>query len=159
MNLLDMRKLLILGAFIAFVASCASITTKKVDEGKAIAKVESQWGNLKILPQDISDEELKSVMREFNTALGVKCSHCHAPNPETGKMDFASDAKKEKDFARHMMTMTDDLNKKHFDYDTNDKKKVSCFTCHQGSVKPKKINDLQLKEPGKINLPEQTSLK
>lgn len=141
MNLRTMKNVFILGAFALVVASCASINNSKVDQGKEIAKVESQWGNLKVLPQDISEDELKGLMREFNTALGVKCNHCHAPNAE-GKMDFASDAKQEKEFARHMITMTKDLNEKHFNYDATDKKKVSCFTCHQGNVKPKKVTDL-----------------
>ncbi|WP_322970524.1 c-type cytochrome [Faecalibacter sp. LW9] len=153
-----MKKIAILGAFVAVIVSCASATSAEVDQGKEIAKVESQWENLKVLPQDISEEDLKGMMREFNTALGVKCNHCHAPNAE-GKMDFASDAKQEKEFARHMITMTKELNEKHFNYDASDKAKVSCFTCHQGSVKPKKIKDLELKEPSKINLPQQTQAK
>lgn len=134
----------ILVALVGFVTviSCASATkSTDVDTGKEVAKVESQWENLKVLPQDISEEELKGLMRGYNAALGVKCNHCHAPNTE-GKMDFASDAKKEKDYARHMITMTKDLNQKHFNYDEADKNKVTCFTCHQGNVKPKKITDL-----------------
>lgn len=148
-----MKKVIFGGVLLAAIISCAStVKGGKVDTGKEVAKVESQWENLKVLPQDISEEELKSLMRGYNAALGVKCNHCHAPNAE-GKMDFASDAKKEKEFARHMITMTKDLNEKHFNYDETDKAKVSCFTCHQGSVKPKKIEDIQLKE-GRLNVPE-----
>lgn len=145
-------------AFVAVIGCASTAKTADIDRGKEVAKVESQWENLKVLPQDISEEELKGLMREYNAALGVKCSHCHAPNAE-GKMDFASDAKQEKEFARHMITMTKDLNEKHFNYDATDKKKVSCFTCHQGSIKPKKITDLELKEPGKVNLPVQPQSK
>ncbi|WP_230466768.1 c-type cytochrome [Faecalibacter macacae] len=137
-----MKKLGFLAAVLVVVASCASVTKGKVDQGKEVGKVESQWANLKVLPQDISEDELKGLMREYNAALGVKCNHCHAANPETGKMDFSSDAKKEKDYARHMITMTNELNKKHFDYDPADKQKVSCFTCHQGNIKPKKFTDI-----------------
>ena len=156
---IKVKKIGFLSAVLVVVASCATVTNGKVDQGKEVGKVESQWANLKVLPQDISEEELKGLMREYNAALGVKCSHCHAANPETGKTDFSSDAKKEKDLARHMITMTKDLNEKHFNYDAADKKKVSCFTCHQGSIKPKKITDLELKEPGKINLPVQPQSK
>ena len=137
MNLNKVKKIGILAAVLVVVASCATAAKGKVDQGKEVAKVESQWANLKVLPQDISEDELKGLMREYNAALGVKCNHCHAPNAE-GKMDFASDAKKEKDYARHMITMTGEINKKHFDYDPADKNKVTCFTCHQGSVSPKK---------------------
>lgn len=157
---MKLNKLLLLGVGLAAVVSCASATKNtKVDTGKEIAKVDSQWENLKVLPQDISEAELKGLMRGYNAALGVKCNHCHTENPATGKMDFAYDGKKEKEIARHMITMTKDVNEKHFNYDPADKQKVNCFTCHQGSVKPKKITDLELKEPGKINLPEQPQAK
>lgn len=139
---MKLNKILVVAIGLVAVISCASATkSANVDTGKKVAKIESKWENLKVLPQDISEEELKGLMRGYNAALGVKCSHCHAPNAE-GKMDFASDAKKEKDFARHMITMTKDLNEKHFNYDTTDKNTVTCFTCHQGNVKPKKITDL-----------------
>lgn len=140
-----MNKIFLIGAVLVAVASCASASKHKVDEGKAVVKVESQWENLKVLPQDISEEELKGLMRGYNAALGVKCNHCHAPNAE-GKMDFASDAKKEKEYARHMITMTNEINKKHFDYDPTDKQKVTCFTCHQGNVKPVEISDMSKAE-------------
>lgn len=148
-----MKKIIIGGVLFAAIISCASAAKGgKVDTGKEVAKVESHWENLKVLPQDISEDELKGLMRGYNTALGVKCNHCHAANDE-GKLDFASDAKKEKEYARHMITMTKDLNEKHFNYDATDKEKVSCFTCHQGNIKPKKVKDIELKE-GRINLPE-----
>jgi len=148
-----MKKIIFGGVFLAAIISCAStVKSSKVDTGKEVANVDSQWENLKVLPQDISGEELKGLMRGYNTALGVKCNHCHAPNAE-GKMDFASDAKKEKEFARHMITMTKDLNEKHFNYDETDKEKVSCFTCHQGNIKPKKVGQLDFKEPN-VRMPE-----
>jgi len=134
-----MKKIALIMIGLVAVASCASVSNSKVDQGKAVVK--SQWSNLKVLPQDIAEDSLKGLMREYNAALGVKCNHCHAPNAE-GKMDFASDAKKEKEYARHMITMTNELNKNHFDYDENDKQKVTCFTCHQGNIKPKKISDV-----------------
>ena len=137
------KNILILGVGIILAVGCAT-ATKKVDEGKAV--VESNWKNLKVLPQDITEDSLKGLMREYNAALGVKCNHCHAPNAE-GKMDFASDVKKEKEYARHMITMTNELNEKHFNYDPSDKQKVTCFTCHQGNVKPKKVTDLAIAAP------------
>lgn len=139
MNISKMKKIALIMIGLVAVASCASVSNSKVDQGKAVVK--SQWSNLKVLPQDIAEDSLKGLMREYNAALGVKCNHCHAPNAE-GKMDFASDAKKEKEYARHMITMTNELNKNHFDYDENDKQKVTCFTCHQGNIKPKKISDV-----------------
>ena len=137
-----MKKIVLSGVFFAAIISCASaVKSGKVDTGKNATEVESQWENLKVLPKDISEADLKALMREYNASLGVKCNHCHAPNAE-GKMDFASDAKKEKEYARHMITMTGEINKKHFNYDPADKNKVTCFTCHQGNVKPTKMSQV-----------------
>ena len=138
-----MKNIIILGVGVLLAVGCAT-SANKVDQGKAVVK--SNWKNLKVLPEDITEDSLKGLMREYNAALGVKCNHCHASNAE-GKMDFSLDAKKEKEYARHMITMTNELNKKHFDYDPADKQKVTCFTCHQGNVKPKKITDLAIVAP------------
>ena len=97
--------------------------------------------NLKVLPKDISHEELDEVMDGFKLALGVKCGHCHSPSKTDPKrMDFASDEKPEKLRAREMMKMTARINKKYFH--TNDANlsrgvlSVSCITCHNGKSKP-----------------------
>ena len=78
-------------------------------------KQERIYKNLKVLPKDISKEDLGTVMDGFKTSLGVKCNYCHAPSEtEKGKLDFASDAKPEKGTARMMMLMTAKINKKYF---------------------------------------------
>jgi hypothetical protein len=49
--------------------------------------------NLKVLPKDISDEKLDSIMHTYNIALGVNCNFCHVPrNPGLDSLDYASDA-------------------------------------------------------------------
>src|ERR1035438_5253092 len=70
--------------------------------------------NLKILPKNISHEDLDKVMDGFKAALGVKCNFCHAPSKDTADhhLDFASDDKPEKNIARHMWKMTAKINKK-----------------------------------------------
>lgn len=120
-----------------FIFSCSSnFMGSKVDKGQNIGINNPGWKNLKILPKDISDEELKGMMRTFNTSLGVKCSFCHAPGSD-GKMDFASDANPKKDVTRDMMNMTYGINKKYFGKDIlKEEGEVSCFTCHQGKEKP-----------------------
>lgn len=97
--------------------------------------------NLKVLPNDISREDLGKVMDGFKVALGVKCNFCHAASADDPKhMDFASDAKPEKDMARDMMRMTAKINKKYFHIkDASNIKSVlavSCFTCHNGTAHP-----------------------
>src|SRR5262245_57547316 len=68
--------------------------------------------NLKILPKDISDAKLDSIMRSYNIALGVTCDFCHVPGKNIIEgLDFASDANPMKEEARKMMRMTIDINK------------------------------------------------
>lgn len=98
--------------------------------------------NLKVLPKDISHDDLDKVMDEWKAALGVKCTFCHAPSADTAshKLDFASDAKPEKEIARHMYKMTGKINKKYFSFNKDDKgaviPAVSCVTCHRGNPHP-----------------------
>lgn len=98
--------------------------------------------NLKVLPKNISHEELGKIMDEWKTALGVKCNFCHAPSADSTshRLDFASDAKPEKEVARHMFKMTAKINKKYFNFNKDEKgaliPTVSCMTCHHGSPHP-----------------------
>ncbi|MHB1021538.1 MAG: c-type cytochrome [Acidobacteriaceae bacterium] len=94
--------------------------------------------NLKVLPKDISPEDLKAIMHQFQGQLGVHCSYCHAENKQTHHLDFASDAKLEKSAARVMIRMTRELNAKYLIQlpDQSAMEKVSCGTCHRGHSKP-----------------------
>lgn len=117
------------------------------DSGVEI-KPNKNFTNLKVLPKDISDDELKAVMRDFNAALGVKCSHCHAPGAD-GKIDFASDANAKKNVARDMMKMTRSINKKHFDTKNPADFKVNCMTCHNGKADPN-MKAVQIPAPAPV---------
>ena len=75
---------------------------------------EPPFKNLQILPKDISEHDLDSVMHHFTAALGVKCNFCHVRNEAAKQMDFASDDKPEKKVARKMMLMAIDINKNYF---------------------------------------------
>ena len=54
-------------------------------------KRDGGFKNLKVLPKDITDEALDSVMGEFSISLGVRCNFCHARKSDTTKrgLDFA----------------------------------------------------------------------
>jgi len=99
-----------------------------------------RYKNLKVLPKDITKEQMDSVMHHFTGSLGVKCNFCHAFNTEQKAMDFASDEKPEKQTARQMLRMTYKLNKKYFDIKNSKqldaKLEVTCFTCHHGAEHP-----------------------
>lgn len=97
--------------------------------------------NLKVLPQDISRDSLHELMDGYNEALGVRCGFCHAPKPNGERgMDFASDDKKEKSIARHMITMTQNINQKEFNFANSTRPDtiniVTCGTCHRGEKEP-----------------------
>ncbi len=98
-----MKKTLILGCIISVILFQAFTTTH-----------EPRYKNLQILPKDISEHDLDSVMHHFTGALGVKCNFCHVRNEAAKQMDFASDDKPEKKIARKMMLMAIDLNKNYF---------------------------------------------
>lgn len=98
--------------------------------------------NLKVLPKNISNDDLDKVMDEWKAALGVKCNFCHAASPDNPrKMDWASDAKPEKEMARKMYTMTGKINKKYFHTKKGEDgmmamEAVNCNTCHHGDAHP-----------------------
>ncbi len=97
--------------------------------------------NLKILPQDISEAKLDSIMQSYNVALGVNCKFCHVElKIFPGGFDYASDAEPMKEEARKMMRMTIEINKNHFYFDKTERpeylKVVHCNTCHRGDAFP-----------------------
>jgi hypothetical protein len=105
----------------------------------AVTKDERRYKNLKVLPKNITKEQMDSVMKHFTGSLGVKCNFCHVFNQEQKAMDFASDANEHKGVARYMMKMTTKLNKKYFevkDKSLSAKYEVTCYTCHNGKENP-----------------------
>ena len=97
--------------------------------------------NLKILPKDISDEKLDSIMQSYNVALGVKCNFCHVPLAGfKDSLDYASDKEHMKEEARKMMKMTIEINRNNFWYNKAIQpvylNTVTCKTCHRGEAFP-----------------------
>lgn len=126
-------------AAVVFAVMSISATVKT----SAVTHIEGfEPQNLKVLPADIDGEVLKEIMKGFNKALGVKCSHCHALKEGSDKeIDFASDAKHEKLIARGMMMMTQKINEDYFyKYQESEEKvpQVTCMTCHNKQTTPEK---------------------
>jgi len=95
--------------------------------------------NLKVLPKNIGHDELRSLMKGWNNALGVKCNFCHVPmKDDPKKLNYADDSKPEKDMARSMYRMTAKINKKYFGHEEASVPEVSCNTCHGGKEHPAK---------------------
>jgi hypothetical protein len=125
------KKIITLGALFVFVLLGIA----------AVRAPQQKERNLKVLPKDISDAKLDSIMDSYNVALGVKCEFCHVPvKGFTDSLDFASDKEPMKEEARKMMRMTIDINKKNFWHDKNVKPEflttVKCMTCHRGEPYP-----------------------
>lgn len=121
---------LVLGTLVAV----ASAFTKAGDPG---------WKNLKILPKNITEKQMDSVMEHYAKSLNVGCDFCHVKTVNNGaeEWDMASDKKKHKLKAREMMTMTNEINDKYFPYggkadSLSTALTVTCYTCHNGHKEP-----------------------
>jgi hypothetical protein len=97
--------------------------------------------NLKVLPNDISDQALDSFMHSYDKALGVGCDFCHSKDKNsTNELNFELDDNPMKEEARKMMRLTIQLNKDYFYFDSTRRPEylnvVSCITCHRGDPMP-----------------------
>jgi hypothetical protein len=97
--------------------------------------------NLKVFPKNIPFKVLDHTMDVWSASLGVHCNFCHARNEQTNKMDFASDAKPEKETARYMLRMEGKINKKFFKAGKDSlgmvmETGINCNTCHHGNAHP-----------------------
>lgn len=108
-------------------------------------KEEPKLTNIKVLPKNLTYRQVDHIMGEWSHSLGVRCNFCHSPNPETKRMDFASDAKPEKNMAREMFKMTASINKKYFKAEKDSlgmiaNTGINCYTCHNGKAHPEVVD-------------------
>ena len=107
----------------------------------AVSRPPKKERNLKVLPRDISDEKLDSIMKTYTLALGVECKFCHSElKIFPGGLDYASDTEPMKENARDMMRMVIDINKRYFYFDSTQRPEylhvISCKNCHRGNPLP-----------------------
>ena len=111
----------------------------------AAAQIPDKFTNLKVLPKDISKDQLVSTMRGFASGLGVRCNFCHMevhPGDLAG-MNFVSDDKKEKKIARAMMKMVREINGPLIGKTGIENPiQVKCVTCHHGVMRPESLADV-----------------
>ena len=113
--------------------------------------------NLKVLPKNLTGEQVHKIMRGWAGALGQHCDACHAPYADHRRdakgrleLDFPSDANPRKEMARLMVKMTEadrtdyiakvkQLDKK-MDQDRTgpEPAPLTCGTCHRGHLNPEK---------------------
>ena len=107
----------------------------------ALPTTNTEFSNLRVLPKRISSKDLSKIMiDDFEDGLGVSCTFCHAQGKDSLQLDYASDAKPEKQIARRMMTMTMGINKKYFGLKHpllgDSVLVINCITCHNGQPRP-----------------------
>lgn len=116
------------------VVAIVALTSMKPQE-------DAGYKNLKVLPKNLTHEQLGKIMHDWSGALGVRCDFCHARNADGKGMDFASEAKPEKQMARDMFKMMDKINSKYFEAKKDSlgmvmTSGVNCYTCHRGDSHP-----------------------
>lgn len=127
----------LVAAVLAFsVAPCA-----------AQLQLPDSFTNLKVLPRNISREDLLATMRGFTDALGVRCGDCHVRKGEgrDARFDFPSDDKVMKRRARVMLRMVRTINHRFLDSLPErvvPNVSVTCMTCHGGVERPEPIEDI-----------------
>jgi len=107
--------------------------------------------NLKVLPKDLTGNQLHEIMEGWAGDLGVHCDTCHAADPKNvgpngrPRLNFASDEKDEKEMARIMYTMME-VDKKDYvakvaamDKMDEPAAPLTCGTCHRGNLDPEKF--------------------
>jgi len=98
--------------------------------------------NLKVLPKTMTGEQVHELMETWEGSLGVKCSTCHAANPNDigpngrPRLNYADDSKEDKATARIMYAMTEEINKSYVSKVSDSDAKVTCGTCHRGHLDP-----------------------
>ena len=125
----------IAGVLVAIaVAACTAVSQQKAQEPKGD---NLQFHNLRVLPPNITHDELITTMRGFARSLGTRCNHCHVANPpgSAEEFDYANDAKPEKNTARTMLRMVLNINDNYVSK-VDPAAHVTCFTCHRGHTTP-----------------------
>ena len=103
--------------------------------------------NLQVLPKDLTGRQVRDIMETWQGSLGVKCNFCHMADPKNlgpngrSRLNYADDSKPDKQIARIMYTMTQQMNndyiKKAMDLDPDNMgSPVTCGTCHRGHEMP-----------------------
>jgi hypothetical protein len=95
--------------------------------------------NVEVL-KDLPESQLFLVMNAIADSLNVTCDYCHVrstPNANTvvGGWLWDRDDKPTKAVAKRMLKMVRDLNAASFD----GRARVTCFTCHRGSLQPTRL--------------------
>lgn len=109
--------------------------------------------NTQVIPHGTDVMQVIGTMRNFASALGVRCQFCHLgeEGQPLAQFDFTSDQKRTKQTARQMMRMVEEINRR---LDTLPPRptaavQATCATCHHGVSRPIPLSAL-LVEIGQV---------
>jgi len=113
---------------------------------------------VKVLPQNLTGEQVHDIMEQWAHSLGVRCDSCHTEDLDAvgpdgrPRLKFADDSKPMKAIARLMYTMTDEINANYIAKFKGSGVSVTCGTCHRGQVSPEPfhIEPLVERPPGQV---------
>jgi hypothetical protein len=98
--------------------------------------------NLKVLPKNLTGDQVHEIMEGWSAALGTHCNTCHTADPTKigpdgrPRLNFADDSRPEKSTARLMYKMVEDINGNYISMVDSSGAPVTCGTCHRGHLGP-----------------------
>jgi hypothetical protein len=136
--------ILLVAAAITVAAAAQSPATppRSTDPPPAEARVYPAPTNLKVLPKDLTGQQVHEIMEIWSASLGTHCDSCHAADPQNigpngrPRLDFADDSKEMKLAARVMVTMMEKINVDYVAKIDSSGGAVTCGTCHRGHLGP-----------------------
>lgn len=101
----------------------------------------ASFKNLQVLPTDATAGVVVGMMKSFAGGLGVRCQFCHVGKEglPLEQFDFVSDDIPQKQTARAMMRLVNDINQKldaAIPRAADAPARVTCLTCHRGKSTP-----------------------
>ena len=138
---------------LAALASASSAQTPQTPPSAAAPRPPRTYPaptNLKVLPKELTGQQVHEIMEKWEGELGAHCNSCHTADPTNlgpnGKprLKFEDDSKDEKVVARLMYTMSQEMNQKYFGVMKHDEAEhkavsVTCGTCHRGHMHPEEF--------------------
>jgi hypothetical protein len=122
---------------LAVVVGAATANGLQTTDAK-VAQPSVHAMNLKVLPKETSITDVYKLMAGMQKDLGVQCGFCHEEDPDSKRIDYASDENPRKETARFMMRMTNDINEKYLGKfgDRQYAQPITCGNCHLGQMHP-----------------------
>ena len=124
---------------------CITVLCPMSGRGQAAWTWPEKPKNLQVLPKDWPGSRLRPVMIGFMKALGVHCSYCHKGEERKplSAYDFASDENPNKNRAREMYRMLNEIDEHLKRIEPSGDKRVNmwCHTCHHGRPRPMTLEE------------------